>query len=112
VLVSDPALSPVADRSEITVSDRDYNADVAEARLYGFLRFLSELGQPLSGEVESGNFPRKVQNLANLGGFDEILVLTTNQRRRTFGRRRDLAATLRRACEIPVTAVAVIESEA
>lgn len=101
VLVSDPALGSGDDDASITVDDQQW--DVAEARLDSFMRALSDLGQPLSGEILAGNTWRKLRGLLRIERFDEVFVLGSNRSGRWPGR--DLASRIERLVGVPVTTV-------
>ncbi len=101
VLVSDPSMSARGD-GKITVDDQAF--DVAEARLDSFMRALGDLGQPLSGEILTGNLLRRIRSLLRFDDFDEVVVMTSGGRRRWPNR--DLAERVKRAARVPVTMVA------
>lgn len=102
VLVSDPALGAGGDGgASIKVDDQLW--DVAEARLDSFMRALSDLGQPLTGEILAGNTLRKIRGLLRIERFDEVFVLSTARPVRWRGR--DLASRIQRSAGVPVTTV-------
>ena len=100
VLVSDPSVCSRG-AGDITVDDQAW--DVAEARLDSFMRALGDLGQPLSGEILSGNLLRRVRRLLRFDDFDEVVVMTSGDRGRWPSR--DLAEKVKRAARVPVTTV-------
>jgi hypothetical protein len=102
VLVTDPALTTRAGDDRITLDDQAW--DVAEARLDSFMRALGGLGQPLTGEILSGNVLRKVRDHLRWDDFDEVVIMAPGRRRRWPSR--DLADRVRRSARVPVTLIA------